>query len=93
MHEGQAVCVTSGLQPLLLLPGALPAAPRSRQSSRQARLWRLGEDESQHGFVGGVWPAPQNAKRRSAFPCAIRSLSALLTGNWSRNARACAIDA
>ena len=32
-------------------------------------------------------------RRRSALPCAIRTLSAGLTGSWSRNARASAIDA
>ncbi len=34
-----------------------------------------------------------NPKSRSALPCAIRSRSAVLTGSWSRNARAWTIDA
>jgi hypothetical protein len=35
----------------------------------------------------------QNSKRRSAFPCATLSWSALLTGSLSKNARASAIEA
>ncbi len=31
---------------------------------------------------------PQSPRRVSAFPCAILALSAGLTGNWSKNARA-----
>ena len=53
------------------------------------------QDDELDLVTGGVrtyGPTLYRLKSRSALPCAMRSLSAALTGSCSRNARASAID-